>query len=199
MFEVITIPKNNKKDNKTKLIMLIHYQANLVPVLLVLLTQKFLYSQSDELSGALVRPNKKKTTNEANKKKNMKVPEELLEGGDRTRKRIMIWNGEDAPKTAYPWFTKITDNDGFWTTRKCGGVLVAPDFVLTTAWCIKEHFTKDISVRIGAVCQSPNNCGQPSELIPVNSFFSHHYYDFNDNDFALLKLARTATASPASM
>ena len=57
------------------------------------------------------------------------VPE--LKDSD-SRKRMMILNGEDAPKTAYPWFATITKNDGHWPGERAG-VLVAPDFVLTSA------------------------------------------------------------------
>lgn len=71
-----------------------------------------------------------------------------------------IVGGEPVPSRTYPWFSlPVADN----MIVGCGGMLVAPEFVLTTAMC-KDYNT----IAIGVLCLANDNCGQPVEIIPMS-------------------------------
>lgn len=111
-----------------------------------------------------------------------------------------IVGGTIAPKGAYPWFTIITDRTGnFW--KGCGGMLVAPKYVLTAAHCIQGVTSSQISVMVGAYCFKNNNCGESHEIITVARIIAHKEYDDQtyDSDFALLELSRSSNVSPVVM
>ena len=84
-----------------------------------------------------------------------------------------------------------------------GAILVAPDYVLTAAHCaVIADDAKSLAVLIGAVCpNSGDNCGQPSQLINVQTVTNHPGYNSGttNNDFSLLKLVSSASATPVAM
>lgn len=112
-----------------------------------------------------------------------------------------IVGGVDAPLDAYPWFARLVFRDG--TGRGCGGMLVAPEYVLTAAHCISNKYTASAAVQIGSVCtSSSNNCGQPIQQINVQRIIRHPKYNVGmsfNNDYALLKLVSRSNATPVAM
>ena len=114
-----------------------------------------------------------------------------------------IVGGELAPVDKYPWFARLVDRSGNWA--QCGGMLVAPEYVLTAAHCVSPYETwtaSQAAVQIGAVCpNTSNNCGQPIQQINVQSITPHPNYNNNNlnNDYALVKLVSRANATPVVM
>ena len=114
-----------------------------------------------------------------------------------------IVGGEFAPADKYPWFTRLMERNGSWAG--CGGMLVAPEYVLTAAHCVAPETSwsaSNAAVEIGSLCpNSANNCGQPKQTINVASITRHPNYNTNtlNNDFALVKLVSKANAKPVKM
>lgn len=111
-----------------------------------------------------------------------------------------IVGGTIAPAGTYPWFTAIIDQFGQW--KGCGGMLIAPSYVLTAAHCFQNDNASTTFVLVGAYCLTIGNCGEPSERIAVSRLISHPDYSDQtfDNDFALLQLdSPVQSISPVMM
>ena len=125
---------------------------------------------------------------------------EIAESIDRLNR---IVGGELAPVDKYPWFARLVDRSGNWAG--CGGMLVAPEYVLTAAHCVSPNTgwsASQAAVQIGAVCPTTsNNCGQPIQQINVQSITPHPNYSSStmNNDYALVKLVSRANATPVAM
>lgn len=111
-----------------------------------------------------------------------------------------IINGTDAPKGAYPWFAKALEgspNNVEW--GGCGGMLVAPDWVLTAAHCTNENdYT---AFQIGALSDpiQGDNGGQYNEILAVDYVIEHPDYYYLDYDFALVKLQEKSSIAYVDM
>ena len=74
-------------------------------------------------------------------------PPQKIVGGDQ------VIDGPDR----YPWFTRMMFYNSW---GGCGGMLVAPEYVLTAAHCVGGFN----GVQVGALCpEDPTNCGQVSD------------------------------------
>ncbi len=126
--------------------------------------------------------------------------DEIKDLKDSSYNRII--GGTRAPKGAYPWFTLtlVETYDGSLYYAGCGAILVAPEYVMTAAHCLEPLSGNTPVVFIGASCRSPNNCGEPSEILEVEKTIPHPDFEGDiHNDFALLKLNTRASASPVRM
>jgi len=115
-----------------------------------------------------------------------------------------IIGGEPAPPGLYPWFVRfIYSSNEDWAG--CGGMLVAPEIVLTAAHCVfpnTDLSASVLSVQVGAVCpEEADNCGVPMETINVKKALANPQYNdkTSDDDFAILQLATRSSLTPVEM
>ena len=84
-----------------------------------------------------------------------------------------IIGGTDVPINTYPWFaTSLYGNS--W--GGCGGMLVAPEYVLTAAHCVFSYITFT-EFLIGDLCKDSGNCGQYQEFVGVDQVIVHPFYE----------------------
>ena len=115
-----------------------------------------------------------------------------------TRSRII--GGELAPVDKYPWFTRLIFN-GSMNFSGCAGMLVSPEYVLTSASCAVSVGAYDLVAEIGTVCELFGNCGQPQQVMDIQRAMTHNQFNPStlDYDVALLKLTSKANAKPVKM
>lgn len=117
-------------------------------------------------------------------------------------KTPFIIGGETVTSGEFPWFTMLLQEIEGKLYFACGATLIAQQYVLTAAHCIKED-TVYGGVWVGALSNvsGSGNGGQYSELIRIEKFIKHPNYDADvfDNDFALIKLQLSSGVTPAKL
>ncbi|GAX27525.1 hypothetical protein FisN_23Hh006 [Fistulifera solaris] len=97
-----------------------------------------------------------------------------------TEHRSLIVNGADADPTQFPYFCTLEDY--------CGGVLIAPDIILTAGHCKGEHMHR-VHPHVGAYSYDDYQ-----ESFRLQHAFRHPLFDRNDDfedmvfDFTIIKL-----------
>ena len=61
--------------------------------------------------------------------------------------------GQNAPANSAPYIAALTAKDAPDTTL-CGGVLISPKAILTTAECVANHSPSSLSVRVGSLSRT---------------------------------------------
>ena len=98
-----------------------------------------------------------------------------------------IQGGNDTEPGEFPWAAALMRK------RKgqpfCGASVIAPQFVLTAAHCIKNEDKNGITVRLGAHTIKPDEEPEPeSRDFEIENWMSHKDYEFPLNDAAVIKL-----------
>ncbi len=107
-----------------------------------------------------------------------------------------IINGNQSKSDAWPWMALIAIDHGNDRIGKCGGTLVAPQWILTAAHCV------DNLVRAKVLLDRNNLSGKGGEVISVSDYVVHPEYTFDiysDADIALLHLERPSSIKPVTL
>ena len=98
-----------------------------------------------------------------------------------------IIGGTNAPKNSYPWFVNLSGS--------CGGVLISPKYVLTSAHC--TSFVQKQKIDIGFYCIYLDNCSQRKEYIGIKKKYIHPNYEWGstspNHDIMLIELEQKST------
>ncbi|XP_060077752.1 putative serine protease 42 [Ylistrum balloti] len=107
-------------------------------------------------------------------------------GERKMRGSFRIVGGQEARPNSWPWQVAILTR---WKEQYCGGTLIAPNWVLTAAHCIRKRSKRrKVIVRVG---EHDIQAYDTTEVdLRVERDFPHHHFDYETitNDIALLKL-----------
>ena len=103
-----------------------------------------------------------------------------------------IVGGTTSAAGAHPFMASLQDASGF---AFCGGSVIAPTFVLTTAHCVPDGDATGLSVVVG----TNNNSNGSGSRIAVTRVSVHPDYADSTHDVAVLQLASTAPVAPIAL
>ena len=89
-----------------------------------------------------------------------------------------------------PWQAKLT----LWGEHRCGGIIIAPNFILTAAHCLRvgchEFSPSDLRVHAGITCKSEINNNNTFEISRIIRHPREPFVEWPGIDAALLQLSR---------
>ncbi|CAB3235165.1 unnamed protein product [Arctia plantaginis] len=120
---------------------------------------------------------------------------------ERTPGQLRIIKGRESKRGAWPWQVSLQllhpnyGLIGHW----CGGVLVHPMWLLTTAHCIhNELFNLPVPALWTAVLGEWDRAEQKGAYVPIEKIVLHHRFHNYQHDIALMKLTKSADVSKSS-
>uniref|UniRef100_A0A147BTZ3 Putative serine protease n=1 Tax=Ixodes ricinus TaxID=34613 RepID=A0A147BTZ3_IXORI len=102
-----------------------------------------------------------------------------------------ILNGKEAIPGAWPWQVEIRVQG----RHACGGVLIGPQHVLTSAHCIPEHSAKSLKIRLGSYSSDVRDktaLEATTDTICIHPAFNK---SGDENDIAIIKLNNSIECS----
>ncbi|XP_045515343.1 tissue-type plasminogen activator-like [Pieris brassicae] len=120
---------------------------------------------------------------------------------ERSAGQLRIIKGRESKRGAWPWQVSLQllhPNYGL-ISHWCGGVLIHPMWLLTTAHCIhNELFNLPVPALWTAVLGEWDRAEQRGAYVPVERIVLHHRFHNYQHDIALMKLTKAADVSPGS-
>ncbi|XP_034828697.1 chymotrypsin-like elastase family member 2A [Maniola hyperantus] len=120
---------------------------------------------------------------------------------ERSVGQLRIIKGRESKRGAWPWQVSLQllhpnyGLIGHW----CGGVLIHPQWLLTTAHCIhNELFNLPVPALWTAVLGEWDRAEQRGAYVPIERIVLHHRFHNYQHDIALMKMIRSADVSPGS-
>ncbi|XP_065059399.1 enteropeptidase-like isoform X4 [Rhopilema esculentum] len=99
-----------------------------------------------------------------------------------------VIGGENASKGAWPWQIGLYRYGSF----ACGGSLIAPDWILTAAHCVKYYSAWSLTVIVGDLHRTINDTAEKRHRVSLVKIHPLYSSSTMNNDVALLKLQTPA-------
>ncbi|KAL9972367.1 hypothetical protein ACROYT_G018652 [Oculina patagonica] len=122
-------------------------------------------------------------------------PKPTSPGNCGSKPNVRIVGGTAASQNSWPWQAMLRTTSGF---PFCGGSLIAPQWVLSAAHCVKGKSPSSLIIRMGAH-RRVHNVGteQDFKVVKIISHSSYHKPLRYSYDIALIKLEKPALLNKA--